>query len=211
MAFIWLNSRHMGFNMHLEISCCVHGYWWEGNPTIATPSSFPLPFELSSPSCLFHPCLLSPSEGTCMKLSAAAPFHLKHVFSPSSSLFGVDSDCWFRVYPVTESYKGSESLKGRPMKEGFNSHYVLTTRDGKSPFLLNPLFLIHKQNTVRNSSCFPPYLSPFVLSIRFPFVRGEGDRRRWSNKSPLIFFCSSPDLLFFQIISPMFVHYEMDL
>jgi len=34
------------------------------------------------------------------------------------------------VYPVTEHRKGENSLMGQPIKGGYQSHYVLTTKDG---------------------------------------------------------------------------------
>src|SRR5436190_640877 len=34
------------------------------------------------------------------------------------------------VFPVTENHKGDESLLGLPLKPGYNSHFVITTKDG---------------------------------------------------------------------------------
>jgi len=39
-----------------------------------------------------------------------------------------------QVYPVTEGVGGQDSLNGQPLKEGFNSHYVLVKRAGISQF-----------------------------------------------------------------------------
>lgn len=35
-----------------------------------------------------------------------------------------------RVYPVTEKFLGPDNLLGKPMKKGFDSHYILTKRQG---------------------------------------------------------------------------------
>src|SRR4051794_27425466 len=38
------------------------------------------------------------------------------------------------VFPVTESVKGADSLKGKRLKDGYDSHYVLVKRKGDSTF-----------------------------------------------------------------------------
>jgi len=41
--------------------------------------------------------------------------------------------CPGNVYPVIEMPKGEDTLNGQPMKNGYNSHFVVTTKNGFPP------------------------------------------------------------------------------
>jgi len=68
--------------------------------------------------------------GCGIYLTSSAQYALPYYSTKSNPALLVCLAIPGNVYPVTEHPKGENSLMGQPIKSGYQSHYVLTTKDG---------------------------------------------------------------------------------